>query len=145
MKKILKLFLLICIVLSLNTTVFAKTTMVNTTVNFNKSTLSFEKPVLNIDGSTYFPMREVLNKLGVNDSNISWDQDTKSVAVYANNTITLFVIDSNQIIENGDAYTVTTKPVIYNGSTYLPIRPVARACGISVGYDGLTKTITLTK
>ncbi len=145
MKKILNLLLIVCIILTLSTNVFAKTTVVNTSVNYNGKPLKFEKPVLNIDGSTYFPMRELLNNLGVSNDNINWDGDTKSVAIYANNTITLFVIDSNEMVENGVPSTITTKPVIYNGSAYLPVRPVAKACGIKVGYDEKTRTINLTK
>ncbi len=145
MKKIFTLLLLACIILSFNTSVFAKTTVVNTTVNYNNSVIKFDKSVLNIDGSTYFPMRELLNKLGVSDDNIHWDADTKSIAIYANNTITLFEINNKKIVENGEPYTSTTSPVIYNGSTYLPIRPVAKACGITVNYDATTRTINLKK
>ena len=40
---------------------------------------------------------------------------------------------------NGNALT----PITYKGSTYLPIRAVAEATGISVNWDGATQTISL--
>lgn len=111
----------------------------------NNTALSFSKPMLNIDGSNYFPMRELLNKLGVNDNNIFWDQEQKRVTFYGNSKIFIYTIDSNTVIENGSETTIKTKPIIHNGSTYLPIRPVAENLGYTVSYDSTTKTTTLNK
>ncbi len=35
-------------------------------------------------------------------------------------------------------------PFTYNGTTYLPMRVVAKALGLNVSYDGTSKTVTLT-
>ncbi len=143
MKKTLKFILALCLILSLSTSVFAKTTVVKTDVYLNNNKLSFSKPVLNIDGYTYFPMRELLNDLGVNDNNIIWDSETKSVTMHANNTITIFLVNSNEVIQNGKKVKIDSKPVIYQGSTYLPIRPVADACGLETTYNSANKSIYL--
>ncbi len=141
MKKILNFLLVICFILTTTITVFSQTQIVDTNVYFNETKLDFSNDVLNIDGSTYFPMRELLNNLGVEDDNIHWDPDLRAVTIFANNTITMFVIDDMTIIENGSPYEVTTPPIIYNNSTYLPIRPVAKACGFNIHYDEATRTI----
>ncbi len=145
MKKIINFMLLFCFVLTLTVPVSAKTQVVDSNVYFQGNKLEFENDVLNIDGSTYFPMRELLNNLNVSNDNILWEDELRAVTIYANNTITMFVIDSNEIIENGTPYTVTTPPIIYNNSTYLPIRPVARACGYDITYDETTKAIYVTE
>ncbi len=141
MKKILNFLLVICFVLTTSIPVFSQIKVVDTNVYFNEIKLEFSNNVLNIDGSTYFPMRELLNNLGIDDNNIHWDPDFRAVTIFANNTVTMFIIDDTTIIENGTPYEVTTPPIIYNNSTYLPVRPVARACGYSIHYDETTRTI----
>lgn len=42
-----------------------------------------------------------------------------------------------------DATGATVEPFAINGTTYLPVRAVANALGISVGWDGETNTVTL--
>lgn len=145
MKRILSLLMTFCFILSFNVISFAETKVVYTPTYLENNMLSFENPILNIDGTTYYPMRQLLNELGVSDDNILWDADTKTVTMYSNNTITLFEIGSSIAIENGTSVDIKTPPIIYNNSTYLPIRPVAEACGLSVLYDQATKTIKLTK
>lgn len=43
-----------------------------------------------------------------------------------------------------DASGKQTSPILYNNTTYLPIRSVANLCGKEVGWDQATQTITLT-
>lgn len=145
MKKILSLLLVFCFILSTKINLLANPVVVDTNIYLGADKLTFENDILNISGSTFYPMREVFNKLGVDDSNILWDKDTKTITVYANNTITIFEIDSNTVIENGEKTESSAKPFIYDSSTYLPIRPVAKACGYNVRYDEKTKTIYLSK
>jgi len=42
-----------------------------------------------------------------------------------------------------DANGTPVYPVLYNGSTYLPLRAVGDALGMTVGWDGTTQTVTL--
>lgn len=146
MKKISALFLTLILSISLYTSVFAKTTVVSSVpVVVNNAPIEFTLPVLNIDGSNYFPMRELLNALGVSDNNINWNQEKKQVTFYANNKIIIYTIDDFNVISNGVTTKMDTKPVIYNGSTYMPIRSVATSCGYNVSYDNATKTTKLSK
>lgn len=53
------------------------------------------------------------------------------------------VLDGEQFIpcdEKGN----TVEPFIMNGTTYLPLRALAQALGLSVAWDGKTSTVTLT-
>ncbi len=147
MKKIISIFFTLCFVLSLTLSVFAQGTpkVVNTNVTINGKAVTFDKPILNIDGSTYFPMRELLNKLGVEDKNITWYEDMRYVQVYYNGQIIIIDVDSPHIVKNGVEFPTTNKPYIYKGSTYLPIRPVATVCDYKVAYDEKTRTINVKK
>lgn len=44
---------------------------------------------------------------------------------------------------NGQAWAPSQAPITYEGSTYLPIRAVAEAVGVSVGWDSATQTVVL--
>ncbi|MBQ3379743.1 MAG: copper amine oxidase N-terminal domain-containing protein [Clostridia bacterium] len=75
-----------------------------------------------------------------------------AVALEIGNTeITAQLRPDFTIIINGakqtftDANNVTVYPVLYNGTTYLPLRAVGNSLGMDVGWDGATQTVTLTK
>lgn len=149
MKKIysisIKILISVCFILSFSNSVFAQTKEVtNVPVYVSDKLTTFSKPVINIDGSNYFPMRELLNSMGVTDNNILWDAPTKSVTFYANNQIIIYTINQGYVVVNGESK-ASPKPVIYNGSTYLPIRSVAENSGFKVSYDSKTKTTKLSK
>lgn len=144
MKKIISLLLTFCLILSFSVVIFAQTQIVSTPIYLEDKQLEFENPVLNIDGTTYYPMRSLLNEVGVNDNNILWDAETKTITIYANNTITIFGVGSSIAVENGEYIDIVTPPIIYDSSTYLPIRPVARACGFNIFYNEALRTIHLT-
>ncbi len=70
---------------------------------------------------------------------------------YAANTTTLYNVIANGIkividgqkINPTDANGKTVEPIIYNGTTYLPVRAVANALGKAVYWDGPNYTVYL--
>lgn len=56
-----------------------------------------------------------------------------------------------KIVINGEAFTAKDAngnviyPVIINGSTYLPVRSVAQAVGLNIGWDGSVRTVIMAK
>ena len=48
-----------------------------------------------------------------------------------------------ETIQPRDASGNAVDPVIYNGTTYLPVRGIASALGLEVDWDGVTKTVYL--
>ncbi|MEG2008623.1 MAG: stalk domain-containing protein, partial [Oscillospiraceae bacterium] len=115
------------------------------------------------NGTTYLPLRAVAGALGLS---VEWDAKTstamltsggtatsgsgKPAASKATKTIEItyrdikISIDGKQITPK-DASGNTVEPFIYNGTTYLPIRAVASALGVEVGWDGDTSTAYLGK
>lgn len=59
------------------------------------------------------------------------------------------VYNNIKIVLNGKEITPTdangnaVEPFIIDGTTYLPVRGIASALGVNVGWDGATKTVTL--
>lgn len=53
------------------------------------------------------------------------------------------IVMDGQEIEPKDAAGNYVEPFAISGTTYLPVRAVANALGLDVGWDGATKTVTL--
>lgn len=54
----------------------------------------------------------------------------------------VLTLNSQEAIVNGKNYTLTQKPRLVNGSTYLPMREIFSLLGFSVSYNGKEKIIT---
>lgn len=113
------------------------------------------------DGTTYLPVRAVARALGLS---VAWDEGTGTVsltsggtadpgsgtAAATNGTKTITVtrrdiriaIDG-AVITPTDAAGAAVEPFIYDGTTYLPVRAVASALGVAVGWDEATSSVYL--
>ena len=113
-------------------------------------------------GTTYLPLRaigELMNK------NVNWDQSTLTVTLSgsrngatvsgvpdtsaAEKDITVQLRYDFTIIVDGSKRTFadvngnTVYPVLYEGSTYLPLRAIGNLMNKTVSWDGETETVTL--
>lgn len=119
-------------------------------------------PIL-CDGTTYLPVRAIGEVMG---KNVDWNQSTKTVTLSGSRTtaavagtpdssakakkisvdirsdFTIVVDGTTQVFQ--DAAGNRVYPMLYNGSTYLPLRAVGELMGKSVGWDSRTQTVTLT-
>lgn len=69
----------------------------------------------------------------------------KVVKEYALESIlTVFTIGQTQYTVNGEAKTAASAPYIKNGKTMLPIRALSESLGLTVQWNGQTKTATFT-
>jgi len=59
-------------------------------------------------------------------------------------TVIVLTIDSTRFAVNGEARTLDAAPIIREGRTLLPIRPVAEALGAVVGWDGVERKASIT-
>lgn len=118
-------------------------------------------PVL-YDGTTYLPVRAIGELM---DKNVNWDQNTLTVTLSSPRTTsaTTGSRDANPkqqtvqaqlrpdftiIVDNvtrtfTDVNGKRVYPLLYQGSTYLPVRAIGELMGKTVAWDGGTRTVTL--
>lgn len=98
-------------------------------------------PVLSDTGSTLVGYRSIMEELG---AAVSWDETTKTVTAEKDGTTVTLTIGSDTAYVNGKAQTLTQPPEIQNDSTMIPIRFMAEALGMKVGWTESSRLITIT-
>lgn len=95
-------------------------------------------------GYTMLPVRAISKALGVNTNNVLWNAETRTVTVmYAQRIITM-TVGQKTIYVNGSAIPASAAPEIKDGRTFLPLRDLGTALGVTnVNWDAATKTATL--
>ena len=98
-------------------------------------------PFIDGNGRTMVPVRFISEALG---AQVDWDRNARVVTVTEGSSVIKLTIDSPQIITNGKAETMDTTAVIKSDRTFVPVRYIAEALGLSVGWDGAANTVILT-
>ena len=118
-------------------------------------------PIL-YDGTTYLPVRAIGELM---DKNVNWDQSTLTITLDGKRTaddvtgkadkdaetakITAQIRPDFTVVIDGkektfkDAQGDVVYPLLYNGSTYLPIRAIGEIMGKEVEWNAKTNTVTL--
>ena len=114
------------------------------------------------EDATYLPLRAIGEAIG---KNVNWDEDTKtitlegerevkdssnkavegekkSVLVQVRKDFTIVIDGKEQAFRASDGERIY--PLLYDGSTYLPLRVIAQIMDKTVDWDNATKTVTLT-
>ena len=114
------------------------------------------------EDATYLPLRAIGEAIG---KNVNWDEDTKtitlegerevkdssnkvvegekkSVLVQERKDFTIVIDGKEQTFRASDGERIY--PLLYDGSTYLPLRVIAQIMDKTVDWDNATKTVTLT-
>ena len=115
------------------------------TVLVNGKQVVSDAPAVNVSGNIMLPFRAIFNSLGVNDSEIKWNQSSRSIEVSSGKTYLFLMIGNTGALVNEKLITLNAAPYIENGRTYVPIRFVSEALGADVKWNGTTKTVTITK
>ena len=114
------------------------------------------------EGSTYLPLRAIGEAIG---RNVNWDEDTKTitlegeretkdssnkavegkakdVSVQVRKDFTIVIDSKEQTFRTSAGKEIY--PLLYDGSTYLPLRAIGQIMDKDVDWDNDTKTVTLT-
>ena len=96
-----------------------------------------------IDGVTYVPLRRFCALFGATD--LSWDGQTNTATVRSASLSMTVRTGELYIVANGHYfYTVGTVRNL-SGSLYVPIRPMARAFALTLGWDAATSSVDLSR
>ena len=123
-------------------------TIGSTTAYINGEAQTLDAAPINRNNRTMLPVRFLANAFGVDNDGIKWDGATRT-ATLTNSEVTIVVtIDAPTMTVNGETIALDSPAIIENNRTYLPVRAIANALGVSndnIAWDGATSTATLTK
>lgn len=140
MKKIISvLVIMIMLVSAMSFSAFADGGEVS--VYLNGSKIEFDVPPQIINGRTMVPMRAIFEALG---AEVEWDSATKTASGKKMGIIVEIIIDNTIMRKNFCDIPLDTPAQLVSGRTLVPVRAVSESFGVEVGWDGATKTVTLT-
>lgn len=90
------------------------------------------------NGRTLVAMRPIFEGLG---ATVMWNAATKVITAKTDTTTILMKIGSTGAIVDGHAAVLDQAPVLYRGSTMVPLRFVSEALGAQVNYDARSRRI----
>ena len=93
-------------------------------------------------GRTLVPIRAIIEALG---GTVGWDGEKAEVTLTYGEDVIKLVIGSDVASLNGVETKLDVAPQTINERTMLPIRYIAESFKFTVGWDGSTSTVTITK
>lgn len=109
-------------------------------VDINGKAVSFEQFPQLVDNTTMVPMRKIFETLG---AEISWDNDTSTITATKQNSVIRITIGENNAVINDHSIKLDVPAAIIDGSTFVPVRFIAESFGATVGWDDVTKTVSI--
>ena len=99
---------------------------------------------INANGYTMLPVRAVAVALGINNNNVLWDQATKTVTILYGQRIITMQVGASVVYVNGSAIPASSSVEITDSRTFLGLRDLATALGVTtINWDAATKTASL--
>ncbi len=141
MNKLFKLLSSLILVFVLGIQPVYAYTNTNATIVYNTKTLDLgDKKCVTENGSIYIPLRVFSEQL---DYNVDWNAEQKVVRIY-DNINDIYLYTSGKTVVNGVESTSDKKPLIANGTTYVPLRFVSETLGIGVEWKSAEKKVVMT-
>jgi len=109
-------------------------------VSIDGQRIAFDVPPQIVNNRALVPLRGVFEALG---ATVSWDQKTQTVTVVKDDITILLTIGSASPTVNGTTVTIDQPGIIVNGRTLVPVRFITESFGVSVDWDGSSKTVII--
>ena len=120
-------------------------------INDYNTTLSIAPYIQQPSESMMIPLRFVSTGLGIDESDIQYNPNTKEITITYNGTTAKFIVGTDKLILNGEEFSMLIEnqyPVyteIKNGTTFIPLRSLELAFNnIKIDWVNDTKTAILT-
>ena len=123
-------------------------TIGSNTAYINGEAKKLDAAPINRKSRTMLPVRFLANAFGIADEGIKWDETTRTATLANENVTVVITIDAPSMTVNGSPVALDSPAIIENSRTYLPLRAIANALGVSndnIFWDGKTNTATLVK
>lgn len=114
-------------------------TSTNIKVALNGNTVSITPDPIIVNGSTYVPIRAFTEMVG---GYIWWNSSSSTIGITKDDVKVAFVINSSVARINGKQVSMEPSLTV-NRTTYVPIRFLADAFGLSIGWNGTTNTVSV--
>lgn len=116
---------------------------ISVTVNGKAVEWTDAKPFIDANSRTMVPLRAVADAMGLK---VVWYAAEREAAFTDGSKVIYFPIDNTTALTTGGgSVQMDTAAVIANSRTYAPIRYLAEFFGYTVGWDGATSTVLITK
>ncbi len=125
-----------------------KLTVGSTKAYINGVEQTLDAAPINRNGRILLPVRFLANAFGVSNDGIKWDAATRTATLTNSTTTIVVTINEPTMTVNGQSVALDVPATIEQGRTYLPLRAIANALGVSndnIAWDAATSTATLIK
>ncbi|MNB77469.1 hypothetical protein D3C75_241540 [compost metagenome] len=95
---------------------------------------------LNQNGTTYVPIKYVLDAFG---GSATWNSVTKNIMVLRGSKALELTVNKKEFILNGKRQSAEVAPILLQGRTLVPLRLVSEQLGLTVKWEQKTKTVTI--
>lgn len=102
------------------------------------NTTSSKVPVIYADGEFIIPARPLVEALSMD---IEWDGENHRIVLTYNKSVMFMKQGSNEYVLDNTPNTMPVAPAIFEGRTYLPLKAIVQAFGLSISADSDKKTI----
>ncbi|MDR7871547.1 MAG: serine hydrolase [Tissierellaceae bacterium] len=138
-KRVLSLILVITLVLGISLSAIGAAHPIEVTLNDTE--LELENQVfINEEGKVMVPVREIAEVLGYE---VSWDGLNKSVVLSKESNSIKFNIENTNVVSNGKDLNITTKSVIKNDKTFVPLELLSKGLNLVIGWDNKYQALNI--
>ena len=103
--------------------------------------LEFDVPPRIINGRTLVPLRVIFEELG---ATLHWDNPTQTISARKNDTVIVLTVGSTSPTVNGQVVAIDQPAIAVDGRILVPLRFIAEAFSVRVGWDPDNWTVTIT-
>ncbi len=93
------------------------------------------------ESRTMLPVRYVADALGIDESLIAWDAQTKTVTILADRVVQI-KLGSKDMTLDTVVVPMSASPEMKNNRVFIPVAEIARALGAEITWDGVNKIAT---
>ena len=94
-----------------------------------------------INSVTYVALRDFCDIIG--GCSVAWDAKTRTAVVTKGTKVATFTDGDYYVYEDGRCFYTVERIRIIDNTMFVPVRPAAKALGVSVGWDNATRSVTL--